>query len=225
MERRSAACCASSASAMTRQIEAMKTADRAGGGATVRPPRHPAARYRAHPAAGPQGLHHRLDRRAHGAHQRCPPWMTMRLHPRFHHPYRGGGPARDCRVPAHRTGAGGGVADGGGRAAGAAQPDPDGRPGGYPPEPDPGQRPGGEQAVVLVREQCHPRGAEELSRPWPQGLPGFPAHRFHCHEPGRHVSSHWDFYHNLAWRSGDAEAHRRFYDEYNAVLDMPAEYY
>ena len=23
----------------------------------------------------------------------------------------------------------------------------------------------------------------------------------------------------------DAEAHRRFYDEYNAVLDMPAEYY
>jgi poly(3-hydroxybutyrate) depolymerase len=38
--------------------------------------------------------------------------------------------------------------------------------------------------------------------------------------------SHWDFYENL--RKGDlddAEQHRKFYDEYNAVLDMPAEYY
>jgi poly(3-hydroxybutyrate) depolymerase len=38
--------------------------------------------------------------------------------------------------------------------------------------------------------------------------------------------SHWDFYEDL--RRGDlddADAHRRFYDEYNAVLDMPSEYY
>jgi poly(3-hydroxybutyrate) depolymerase len=44
--------------------------------------------------------------------------------------------------------------------------------------------------------------------------------------PLRHVSSHWDFYQHLV--RGDlssAEDHRRFYDEYNAVLDMPAEYY
>jgi poly(3-hydroxybutyrate) depolymerase len=44
--------------------------------------------------------------------------------------------------------------------------------------------------------------------------------------PSRHLMSHWDFYENL--RRGDlddADAHRKFYDEYNAVLDMPAEYY
>jgi poly(3-hydroxybutyrate) depolymerase len=44
--------------------------------------------------------------------------------------------------------------------------------------------------------------------------------------PGRHVSSHWDFYgHLVEGDLEDAEAHRRFYDEYNAVLDLPAEYY
>ena len=44
--------------------------------------------------------------------------------------------------------------------------------------------------------------------------------------PVRHMSSHFDFFHDVA--QGDAESaeeHRRFYDEYNAVLDMPAEYY
>jgi poly(3-hydroxybutyrate) depolymerase len=38
--------------------------------------------------------------------------------------------------------------------------------------------------------------------------------------------SHWDFYENL--RRGDledADAHRKFYDEYNAVLDLPAQFY
>jgi poly(3-hydroxybutyrate) depolymerase len=44
--------------------------------------------------------------------------------------------------------------------------------------------------------------------------------------PGRHFMSHWDFYENLCRGDlEDADAHRRFYDEYNAVLDMPAEYY
>jgi poly(3-hydroxybutyrate) depolymerase len=44
--------------------------------------------------------------------------------------------------------------------------------------------------------------------------------------PRRHAESHWDFYMHL--RDGDdesAESHRKFYDEYNAVLDMPAEFY
>ena len=44
--------------------------------------------------------------------------------------------------------------------------------------------------------------------------------------PVRHWTSHWDFYMHLV--DGDldgAEEHRRFYDEYNAVLDMPGEYY
>jgi len=40
------------------------------------------------------------------------------------------------------------------------------------------------------------------------------------------MSSHWDFYQHLVQGDlDDAEAHRRFYDEYNAVLDVPAEYY
>ena len=44
--------------------------------------------------------------------------------------------------------------------------------------------------------------------------------------PDRHLKSHYDFYLDLVRGDDeDAEAHRRFYDEYNAVLDMPAEYY
>ena len=57
--------------------------------------------------------------------------------------------------------------------------------------------------------------------------PGFLQHLgFVAMNPERHGMSHWDFYQDLV--KGDlesAEAHRRFYDEYNAVLDMPAEYY
>ncbi|MGH8040909.1 MAG: polyhydroxyalkanoate depolymerase [Rudaea sp.] len=57
--------------------------------------------------------------------------------------------------------------------------------------------------------------------------PGFLQHTgFLAMNPGRHFLSHWDFYENLCrGDEEDAEAHRRFYDEYNAVLDMPAEYY
>ncbi|MFW5816157.1 MAG: polyhydroxyalkanoate depolymerase, partial [Wenzhouxiangella sp.] len=57
--------------------------------------------------------------------------------------------------------------------------------------------------------------------------PGFMQHAgFMAMNPRRHVSSHWDFYKQLiAGDQEDAEAHRRFYDEYNAVLDMPGEYY
>jgi len=44
--------------------------------------------------------------------------------------------------------------------------------------------------------------------------------------PRKHFRSHWDFYLDLVKGDDeDAEAHRKFYDEYNAVLDMPAEYY
>jgi poly(3-hydroxybutyrate) depolymerase len=44
--------------------------------------------------------------------------------------------------------------------------------------------------------------------------------------PERHAQSYRDFYFDVALgREDRAEAHRRFYDEYNAVLDMPAEYY
>ena len=49
---------------------------------------------------------------------------------------------------------------------------------------------------------------------------------FNAMNPRRHFMSHWDCYANLVKGDlQDAESHRRFYDEYNAVLDMPAEYY
>ena len=57
--------------------------------------------------------------------------------------------------------------------------------------------------------------------------PGFMQHSgFVAMNPDRHMSSHYDYFLDLV--RGDeesAEAHRQFYDEYNAVLDMPAEYY
>lgn len=44
--------------------------------------------------------------------------------------------------------------------------------------------------------------------------------------PARHMESHQDYYKQLVKGDGEgAEAHRRFYDEYNAVMDLPAEYY
>jgi poly(3-hydroxybutyrate) depolymerase len=44
--------------------------------------------------------------------------------------------------------------------------------------------------------------------------------------PDRHMESHVQYYHHLVEGDGDsADAHRRFYDEYNAVMDLPAEYY
>ena len=57
--------------------------------------------------------------------------------------------------------------------------------------------------------------------------PGFLQHSgFIAMNPDRHLKSHYDYFLDLL--RGDeesAEFHRSFYDEYNAVLDMPAEYY
>jgi poly(3-hydroxybutyrate) depolymerase len=60
-----------------------------------------------------------------------------------------------------------------------------------------------------------------------QVYPGFLQHLgFVAMNPSRHADAHQDFYHHLIAGDGEsAGAHRRFYDEYNAVLDMPAEYY
>ena len=57
--------------------------------------------------------------------------------------------------------------------------------------------------------------------------PGFLQHLgFVAMNPDRHLIAHWDYYHKLVLGDGEsADAHRRFYDEYNAVLDLPAEYY
>jgi poly(3-hydroxybutyrate) depolymerase len=57
--------------------------------------------------------------------------------------------------------------------------------------------------------------------------PGFMQHTgFVAMNPDRHATSHYDYFQDLI--KGDnssAEAHRQFYDEYNAVLDMDADYY
>ncbi|MDO9003809.1 MAG: polyhydroxyalkanoate depolymerase [Aquabacterium sp.] len=57
--------------------------------------------------------------------------------------------------------------------------------------------------------------------------PGFLQHTgFVAMNPDRHRESHYDYFLDLMRGDDDsAEAHRVFYDEYNAVLDMPAEYY
>jgi poly(3-hydroxybutyrate) depolymerase len=44
--------------------------------------------------------------------------------------------------------------------------------------------------------------------------------------PERHVESHLQYYQHLVEGDGEsADQHRRFYDEYNAVMDLPGEYY
>lgn len=44
--------------------------------------------------------------------------------------------------------------------------------------------------------------------------------------PERHVGEHLNLFHNMVRGDGDsAEKHREFYDEYLAVMDLPAEYY
>ena len=57
--------------------------------------------------------------------------------------------------------------------------------------------------------------------------PGFLQHTgFVAMNPDRHAKSHYEYFEDLL--KGDdtsAEAHRKFYDEYNAVLDMDADYY
>jgi poly(3-hydroxybutyrate) depolymerase len=57
--------------------------------------------------------------------------------------------------------------------------------------------------------------------------PGFLQYAgFVAMNPDRHASSHYDYFKNLiVGDDASAEAHRKFYDEYNAVLDMPADYY
>lgn len=57
--------------------------------------------------------------------------------------------------------------------------------------------------------------------------PGFLQHAgFVAMNPDRHLNSHWDYYLDLVKGDmDDVEGHRTFYDEYNAVIDLPAEYY
>jgi poly(3-hydroxybutyrate) depolymerase len=57
--------------------------------------------------------------------------------------------------------------------------------------------------------------------------PGFLQHTgFVAMNPDHHAKSHYDYFqHLIKGDDASAEAHRQFYDEYNAVLDMDAAYY
>ena len=57
--------------------------------------------------------------------------------------------------------------------------------------------------------------------------PGFLQHTgFVAMNPDRHATSHYDYFKDLIKGDNEsAENHRQFYDEYNAVLDMDADYY
>jgi poly(3-hydroxybutyrate) depolymerase len=57
--------------------------------------------------------------------------------------------------------------------------------------------------------------------------PGFLQHSgFVAMNPSNHAKSHYDYFQDLIKGDGaSTEAHRKFYDEYNAVLDMDADYY
>jgi poly(3-hydroxybutyrate) depolymerase len=60
-----------------------------------------------------------------------------------------------------------------------------------------------------------------------QVYPGFLQHTgFVAMNPDRHATAHYDYFLDLVRGDDDStDAHRKFYDEYNAVLDLPAEYY
>jgi poly(3-hydroxybutyrate) depolymerase len=77
-----------------------------------------------------------------------------------------------------------------------------------------------ERNVIFSIPATHPGAGRRV-------YPGFLQHAgFVAMNPDRHMTSHWDYYLDLVRGDlDDAEGHRKFYDEYNAVLDLPAEYY
>ena len=77
-----------------------------------------------------------------------------------------------------------------------------------------------ENNVIYKVPQNYPGAGRDV-------YPGFLQHTgFVAMNPDRHATSHYDYFLDLIRGDDDnAEAHRKFYDEYNAVLDMPAEYY
>jgi poly(3-hydroxybutyrate) depolymerase len=77
-----------------------------------------------------------------------------------------------------------------------------------------------ENNVIFTVPTNHPGAGRKV-------YPGFLQHTgFVAMNPDRHMRSHWDYFQDLIkGDTDDAEAHRKFYDEYNAVLDMDAAYY
>ena len=77
-----------------------------------------------------------------------------------------------------------------------------------------------ENSVVFKVPSAHPGYLRKV-------YPGFLQHAgFVAMNPDRHLNSHWDYYLDLVKGDmDDVDGHRKFYDEYNAVMDLPAEYY
>ena len=145
-----------------------------------------AARHRRGVPAQPRCLHHRLDRRPHGA-ARGRHLRPRRLHrlrhldaalPRRRHP-------RDRGVPAVGAGARRGRRDGSGRRSQrAALDDPDGRPDRHPRQPDRRQPARRDARHRLVPAQRHHQGAVPAPGRDARRLSGLPAAaRLRQHEP------------------------------------------
>ena len=106
--------------------------------------------------------------------------------------------------------------------------DDDGRPHRRPQFAHRGEQPGDEpfsyewfETNVIHRvPQNYPGANREV-------YPGFLQHTgFVAMNPDRHATAHYDYFLDLVRGDDDStDAHRKFYDEYNAVLDLPAEYY
>jgi hypothetical protein len=79
----------------------------------------------------------------------------------------------------------------------------------------------------LVREQRDLPRADNFPGAGRRVYPGFLQHTgFMAMNPDRHATSHYDYFQDLIKGDNEsAESHRKFYDEYNAVLDMDADYY
>src|SRR5215211_4203904 len=70
-----------------------------------------------------------------------------------------------------------------------------------------------------LREGEIPR--EQKLQPWWVGSPGRMGR-----VAMRHITAHWDMFKHLVRGDGEsAEKHREFYDEYLAVMALPAEYF
>ena len=137
---------------------------------------------------GPQGLHHRLEERAHRAAGpgRVPPGRLRQLRAGIHPPPAGRlrQLPRDQRLPAHRAGAGRRVADGQPRRDDAADHDHDGRPDRRPQVAHRGEQPGDEQELRVVREQRDLPRSDQLPGRRPPRVPRLPAaHRLRGDEP------------------------------------------
>jgi poly(3-hydroxybutyrate) depolymerase len=178
-------------------------------------------------AEGPQGLHHRLGRRRMVPEDQgpVPPRRLRRLRAGVHPLHRPRG-ERDLGLPADGSRARRGLADG---ERGEQSPRTLTMMGG----PIDARRARPRSTTSRPTRACpgsrttSSTASGQLSGAGRRVYPGFLQHAgFIAMNPDRHLKSHYDYFLDLVRGDGDsAEFHRDFYDEYNAVLDMPAEYY